>query len=191
MADRVNRGCLQPVGLTPEGKPLPQSIVANINRKRNQWTSNIERPKSNIEWMYSVYLKKIERSETTLRNSAVRDSIFCGSLFNPGHPSDPSNHQKTVPFWGSFIRGVSPAAGRRGGQSNRKRNTSMTNVKCRLTNVECRIKEFFLFYLLKRAERSDSHNSSIVNHHSSFVIPWRSYKASDVRWKKINCSISI
>ena len=25
-----------------------------------------------------------------------------------------------------------------------------------------------LFYLLKRAERSDIHNSSIVNHHSSF-----------------------
>jgi hypothetical protein len=33
---------------------------------------------------------------------------------------------------------------------------------------ECRIKEFFLFYLLKRAERSDIHNSSIVNLHSSF-----------------------
>ncbi len=33
---------------------------------------------------------------------------------------------------------------------------------------ECRIKEFFLFYLLKIAERSDIHNSSIVNHHSSF-----------------------
>jgi hypothetical protein len=32
----------------------------------------------------------------------------------------------------------------------------------------CKKKEFFLFYLLKRAERSDSHNSSIVNHHSSF-----------------------
>jgi len=33
---------------------------------------------------------------------------------------------------------------------------------------ECRMKEFFLFYLLKRAERSDIHNSSIVNHHLSF-----------------------
>jgi hypothetical protein len=33
---------------------------------------------------------------------------------------------------------------------------------------ECRVKEFFLFYLLKIAERSDIHNSSIVNHHSSF-----------------------
>jgi len=31
-----------------------------------------------------------------------------------------------------------------------------------------RIKEFFLFYLLKRAERSDIHNSSIINLHSSF-----------------------
>ena len=61
--------------------------------------------------------KKAERSDSTLRNSAVRYSIFdtaesfdpesfspvltteglvagCGSLFNPGHPSGPSNHQK-------------------------------------------------------------------------------------------------
>jgi hypothetical protein len=29
-----------------------------------------------------------------------------------------------------------------------------------------RIKEFFLFYLLKIAERSDIHNSSFVIHHS-------------------------
>jgi hypothetical protein len=33
---------------------------------------------------------------------------------------------------------------------------------------ECRIKEFFLFYLLKIAERSDIHNSSIDIHHSPF-----------------------
>jgi hypothetical protein len=33
-----------------------------------------------------------------------------------------------------------------------------------------RIKEFFLFYLLKIAERSDIHNSSIDIHHSSFDI---------------------
>jgi len=33
---------------------------------------------------------------------------------------------------------------------------------------ECRIKEFFLFYLLKIAERSDIYNSSIDNNHSSF-----------------------
>ncbi|CAB1082123.1 hypothetical protein D1AOALGA4SA_9760 [Olavius algarvensis Delta 1 endosymbiont] len=30
------------------------------------------------------------------------------------------------------------------------------HVKCRMSIDECRIKEFFLFYLLKRAERSDS-----------------------------------
>jgi hypothetical protein len=30
---------------------------------------------------------------------------------------------------------------------------------------ECRIKEFFLFYMLKIAERSDIHSSSIVNRH--------------------------
>jgi hypothetical protein len=34
--------------------------------------------------------------------------------------------------------------------------------------VECRIKEFFLFYLLKIAERSDIHNSSLDIRHSSF-----------------------
>jgi hypothetical protein len=33
---------------------------------------------------------------------------------------------------------------------------------------ECRIKEFFLFYFLKIAERSDIHHSSIDIHHSSF-----------------------
>jgi hypothetical protein len=53
-----------------------------------------------------LLIKKTERSDSTLRNSAVRYSVFCGSLFNPGHPSDPSNHQKTEPFWRSFIRSV-------------------------------------------------------------------------------------
>jgi len=40
-----------------------------------------------------------------------------------------------------------------------------------MSNVECRIKEFFLFYLLKRLERSDIHNSirlRRINHHLSF-----------------------
>jgi hypothetical protein len=31
---------------------------------------------------------------------------------------------------------------------------------------ECRIKEFLLFYLLKKTERSDIHHSSVVNRHS-------------------------
>ena len=35
--------------------------------------------------MYSVcFIKKTERSGSILRNSAVGNSIFCGSLFNPG-----------------------------------------------------------------------------------------------------------
>jgi hypothetical protein len=39
---------------------------------------------SNVEGMYSAYfIKRNERSETFLRNSAVRYSIFCGSLFVP------------------------------------------------------------------------------------------------------------
>jgi hypothetical protein len=45
-----------------------------------------------------------------------------------------------------------------------------------------RIKEFFLYYLLKRAGRSDIHNSfrrRRINHHSSFHEV--SYKAVEVR----------
>ncbi len=39
---------------------------------------------SNVEGMYSVYfVKKTEQSESILRNSAVRYSTFCGSLFKP------------------------------------------------------------------------------------------------------------
>jgi hypothetical protein len=34
--------------------------------------------------MYPVYfIIKTERSDSILRNSAVENSIFCGSLFNP------------------------------------------------------------------------------------------------------------
>jgi len=53
--------------------------------------------------MYFVYFKKKERSETILRNSAVRYSIFCGSLFNPGYRSQQSQRQKTLPFWCNFL----------------------------------------------------------------------------------------
>jgi hypothetical protein len=44
-------------------------------------------------------------------------------------------------------------------QFNRKKK--LQHDKCRMSIDECRIKEFFLFYLLKIAERSDIHNSSI------------------------------
>jgi hypothetical protein len=59
------------------------------------------------------------------------------------------------------------ASGQRNGQSNRIRNSCMTNV-------EYRINGFFLFYLLKIAERSDIHNSSFVIHHSTFhrLLTW-------------------
>jgi hypothetical protein len=49
--------------------------------------ANIEYRIMNVEGRYTVYFKTAERSETILRNSAVRYSIFCGSLFNPGHRS--------------------------------------------------------------------------------------------------------
>jgi hypothetical protein len=62
------------------------------------------------------------------------------------------------------------------GQFDRKRDSSMTND-------ECRIKEFFLFYLLKRAERHAAQAPALrerhpqfVNHHSSFFVV--SYKLS-------------
>ncbi len=65
--------------------------------------------------------------------------------------------------------------------------------ECRMSIDECRIKEFFLFYLLKKAERaysaemamkagSDIHNSfrlGRINLHSSFHEV--SYKVSAVR----------
>ena len=57
-----------------------------------------------IERMYSIYLRKTEQSETILRNSAFRYSIFCGSLFSPGHRGGQSNHQENVPFWCTFIK---------------------------------------------------------------------------------------
>ena len=47
------------------------------NRERNWWTSNIERPTSNVEWMYSVYFKtdfakRFHPSKFDIRYSAVR-----------------------------------------------------------------------------------------------------------------------
>ena len=83
-------------------------------------TLNVQHRTSN-ECILSI-LKKISRHAAqapALRERFhpskfdIRYSIFCGSLFNPGHPSDPSNHQETVPFWPSFIREVSGVRGRR------------------------------------------------------------------------------
>ena len=51
-------------------------------------------------------LSILKRFREAIPSFEIRYSIFCGSLFNPGHPSDPSNHQETVPFWGSFTRGL-------------------------------------------------------------------------------------
>jgi hypothetical protein len=36
---------------------------------------------ANVEVRHSIYFKKMERSDTILRHSAVQYSIFCGSLF--------------------------------------------------------------------------------------------------------------
>jgi hypothetical protein len=56
---------------------------------------------------------------------------------------------------------MSTAAGLKSGQFNRKETPAW-----QMTNDERRIKDFFLFYLLKREERSDIHNSSIIIRHS-------------------------
>ena len=73
---------------------------------------------------------------TTLRHSAVRYSIFCGSLFNPDHRSDPSIYQKTVPFWPSFIR-ATPLAWKTASLIKKETNEHRTsNVQHRTSN-EC------------------------------------------------------
>ena len=77
------------------------------DRERNFKKENIEYRIMNIACRRNVFFlfyKKIERSETNLRNSAVRYSKFYGSLFNSGHRSGQFNHRKTVPYWCSFIR---------------------------------------------------------------------------------------
>jgi len=60
-----------------------------------------------------------------------------------------------------------------------KSKKKLMNIEHRTSNIERRMNEFCLFFLLKRAERSDIHNSSIVNHHSSFHEV--SYKVSVVK----------
>ena len=57
-----------------------------VKKRILQRRTSIEYRIMNIECRRNVFYqfyKKIERSETTLRNSAVRYSIFCGSLFGP------------------------------------------------------------------------------------------------------------
>ena len=64
---------------------------------------------------------------------------------------------------------TSAAAGLKNGRSDRKRNYSMTNVECRMSIDECRIKEFCLFYLLKKEQSeatSTIRQSSIIIRHS-------------------------
>jgi hypothetical protein len=67
-------------GFSPAaGRGAASQIDKETLKKR---ISNNEYRMSNIEVMYSVYfIKRTERSETILRHSAVRYSIFCGSLF--------------------------------------------------------------------------------------------------------------
>ena len=51
--------------------------------------------------MYSVYfIKKTEQSETILRNSAVRYSIFCGSLFKSDSAIETIDCFRNTTFFG-------------------------------------------------------------------------------------------
>jgi len=62
---------------------------------------------SNVEGMYSIFfIKEMERhaAQAPALRERFHPSIFCGSLFNPGHRGGQSNHQKTMPFWCSFTR---------------------------------------------------------------------------------------
>ena len=54
-----------------------------------------------------------------------------------------------------------------------------------MSNDEYRIKEFYLFYLQEIAERSDFHNSSFVNLHSSFhEVSYKGYSILEFGFKK-------
>ena len=96
-----------PVGWTPSiliqplwSKPKLLVIISLMNevlyerrlaasvqsdRERNWWTSNIERPISNVEWMYSVYFKKDFAKPPARKGSnayaSESDSILRNSIF--------------------------------------------------------------------------------------------------------------
>jgi hypothetical protein len=67
------------------------------------------------EFYRFLLIQKTERNDSILHDStrlsssqaAVRYSIFCGSLFNPGSAIEAASLiiKKTVPFWRSFIQG--------------------------------------------------------------------------------------
>jgi hypothetical protein len=74
---------------------------------------------------------------------------------------------------------ASAAAGLKSGQFDQKRNFKKANVEYRIMNIECRRTVFYLFFILKRAERSLRLVGAVaptprraipqfVNRHSSF-----------------------
>jgi hypothetical protein len=60
--------------------------------------------RSNIERRMNVFYLFLKRFREAIPSFVLRHSIFCGSLFNPGHRSGQFNHQEIVPFLGSFIQ---------------------------------------------------------------------------------------
>jgi len=105
-----------PLSFTQAG---PLTASGQSDRERNWWTSNIERPTSNIEWMYSVcfkkdFAKRYHLSSFDIRYYTVfRSRLQRDLLFNPWNRCGQFNHQETVPFWCSFIHGIvsSPIGG--------------------------------------------------------------------------------
>jgi hypothetical protein len=67
-------------GINPAFARLCASLVEKETLKKR--ITNIEQGITNIEVKYSIFFKRTERSDSSLRHSAVRYSIFCGSLFN-------------------------------------------------------------------------------------------------------------
>jgi hypothetical protein len=74
----------------------PASLIGKETDERR--TLNVQHRTSN-ECILSI-LKKISRSDSILRHSSFdtcpqeEDSIFCGSLFNPGHRSGQSDRKR-------------------------------------------------------------------------------------------------
>ena len=112
---------------------------------------------SNVEVRYSVYFMKMrERSDTTLRHSAVRYSIFCGSLFK----SDPAIEAVDLYKWihrsteshigGSKIQGsAQPPAKKTAGQIEKETDVSydLHGIRLRAQSV-CMRFNLILFVLV-------------------------------------------
>ena len=82
MGKKVSGVRIQPSPLKKTACQIEKETLKKRISNNEYRMSNVECRMSNVEVMYSVYFKRTERSDSTLRHSAVRYSIFCGSLLN-------------------------------------------------------------------------------------------------------------